>query len=36
MSDSRLMLSHDIGVRREEEIVLKKIDFEFFDPDEVS
>jgi restriction system protein len=33
---TRLMLSHDVGVRREQEIVLKKIDLDFFDPDEVN
>lgn len=33
---TRLMLAHDVGVRREQEIVLKKIDLDFFDPDEVS
>ena len=31
---TRLMLAHDVGVRREEEIVLKKIDMDFFEPEE--
>ena len=29
------MLMH-VGIRREQEIVLKKIDLDFFDPNEVS
>ncbi|WP_240756829.1 restriction endonuclease [Roseicella aquatilis] len=33
---TRLMLTHDVGVRRDQEIVLKKIDLDFFEQDEVS
>jgi restriction system protein len=32
---TRLMLNHDVGVRAEQHIVLKRLDLDFFEPEDV-